>query len=77
MSVTDQNGWGEVERRARLHEAINHTLALNDLPLLTITCEDRLRGGIISAIAEIEAGHTHLALKDLRNCLNLLTHTKL
>jgi len=72
VSLTDKQSWGEVERLARQHEAsINQVLVSAGLPLVHISIEDRMRGGILSAIAEIEAGHTHLALADLRNCLKL------
>jgi len=71
MSITE-SGWSEVERLARQHEAsINQVLCGAGLQLVHISIEDRMRGGIMSAIAEIEAGHTHLALADLRNCLKL------
>ncbi len=74
MSITNDSGWREVEAKARHHEhlaSINEVMCAAGLPLVTITVEDRLKGGILSAIAEIEAGHTHLALVDLRNCLKL------
>ena len=73
MSVTDQNGWGEVERRAQAHELaeINQGLKEAGLVMLEITVADRLKGGIISALAFLESGHTNAATEILKDCLKL------
>ena len=74
MSITNPQDWSEVERRAKAHEheaSINQVLSNAGLNLIHITAEDRMRGGIISAIQEIESGHKHLAISTLKNCLKL------
>ena len=65
MSVTDQNGWGEVERRARHHENVIECMR----NMLQVTTEDRLRGAIVSAIGELEIGHQTAAYQTLTDAL--------
>ena len=75
MSVTDQNGWGEVERRAREHEGLkampyaDYSNALNHM--LNVSVEDRLRGAIIEAIRELEHDHRTSAQQILEDSLKI------
>ena len=71
MSVTDQGGWGEVERRARLHESRRQQ---NDTfwdAMLTINHEDRLRGAIVEALSQLEQGHPTAAHQVLQDALKI------
>jgi len=75
MSVTDQNGWGEVERRAAAHERnlelINREFTKAGLPLVEVTPVDRLKGAIIAAIGELELGHRSSAQQILEDSLKI------
>ena len=77
MSVTDQGGWGEVERRAKVHERelrLGHQLtsdAKDMLSLVTITTEDRLRGAVCEALSLLEQGHPTAAHQVLQDALKI------
>jgi len=73
MSVTDQNGWGEVERRARQHEVDQLSLQLSQAHqmFVTITTEDRLRGTVVEALSQLEQGHPAIAKQILNDSLKI------
>ena len=72
MSVTDQNGWSEVERLARQHEAsINQVLVSAGLPLVKIEVADRLRGSIVESLSLLEDGHQTAAYQVLQDALKI------
>lgn len=56
-------------------ERINELMRTAGLPSLHITREDRLRGAIVSAMADIERGHTCAALTTLNEALKMLAGT--
>lgn len=72
MSIETKKDWGEVERRAARHEAsVNALMAAAGMPMVRITCEDRLKGSIIQAMSEIEQGLHVSAFKTLQEALKL------
>jgi len=75
MSIHDSGGWGEVERRARIHEqhkqATNLACQFTELSLVTITAEDRLRGAVCEALSLLEQGHPTAAHQVLQDALKL------
>ena len=70
MSVTDQNGWGEVERRARRHEQNKDIDAILS-SLVEVTTEDRLRGAIVESLSLLEQGHPTAAHQVLQDALKI------
>ena len=72
MSITNSQNWGEVERLAREHEArVSAAMTAAGLPPLVITVQDRMRGAILSAIADIESGCLNRAVKTLEGAIRL------
>ena len=73
MSVTDQNGWGEVERRARQHEVdqLSDQLSQAHQMFVTITTEDRLRGAVVESLSLLEQGHPTAAYQVLQDALKI------
>lgn len=66
MTATEIQQWVQIEREANAIEQ-GRTLAAAEIPLVTITVENRLRGAIIEAISQIEAGQGgrgYVILKD-------------
>lgn len=59
------------ERSKRHEDSINALMIQAGLNPVKITCEDRLRGAILSAMSEIEAGRSVLAFTTLQEALNL------
>lgn len=53
-------------------ERISRVMESAGLPSLHITREDRLRGAIVSAMSDIERGHTCAALTTLNEALKSL-----
>ena len=74
MSVTDQGGWGEVERRAQAHESREHILTVLGHAIaneIKVTTEDRLRGAIVAALSELERGWPTSAHQTLSDALKI------
>jgi len=72
MSVTDQGGWGEVERKAQEREAcLDIAASLSKLNLIRVTTEDRLRGAAVEALSLLEQGSPTAAHQVLQDALKI------
>ena len=63
MSIQSKKDWAKVEAKARQHEA--------GLNLVKVEVEDRQRGAIIAAMAQIKAGQNLKAWETLNEGLKL------
>lgn len=63
--------WQDIEARAQNEERISEVFAAAGLPLLKITTQDRLRGAIVTAMAQIQIHRSDLALTTLNEALKL------
>ena len=70
MSITGDQDWGNVERRA-VKWALEQVANQSGLPLVTITTEDRLRGAVCEALSLLEQGHPTAAHQILTDSLKI------